>query len=42
VLFEYEEMSLAEIAEVAGCDPGTISARLHRARARLRKMLGEP
>jgi RNA polymerase sigma-70 factor (ECF subfamily) len=42
VLFEYEEMSLAEIAEVAACDPGTISARLHRARVRLRKLLGEP
>ena len=41
VLFEYEEMSLAEIAEVAGCDAGTVSARLHRARAGLRKMLGE-
>jgi len=42
VLFEYEEMSLAEIAEIAGCDPGTVSARLHRARTRLRRMLGEP
>jgi RNA polymerase sigma-70 factor, ECF subfamily len=36
ILFEYEEMSLAEIAEVAGADVGTIKSRLHRARERLR------
>jgi RNA polymerase sigma-70 factor, ECF subfamily len=41
VLFEYEEMSLAEIAGVTGADPGAVSARLHRARERLRKLLGE-
>src|SRR5262245_34334161 len=36
ILFEYEEMSLAEIAEVAGADIGTVKSRLHRARERLR------
>jgi RNA polymerase sigma-70 factor (ECF subfamily) len=40
VLFEYEEMSLAEIATVCGVDVGTIKARLHRARERLRRELG--
>jgi RNA polymerase sigma-70 factor (ECF subfamily) len=40
VLFEYEEMSLAEAAAVCGTDVGTIKARLHRARERLRRELG--
>jgi RNA polymerase sigma-70 factor, ECF subfamily len=40
VLFEYEEMTLAEIAQIADADPGTISARLHRAREGLRRLLG--
>ncbi|MBO0726850.1 MAG: RNA polymerase sigma factor [Blastocatellia bacterium] len=39
ILFEYEEMSLAEIAEVAGADVGTVKSRLHRARERLRVAL---
>ena len=39
VLFEYEELSLAEIAEIVGADVGTVKARLHRARERLRKTL---
>jgi RNA polymerase sigma-70 factor (ECF subfamily) len=39
VLFEYEEMSLAEIARVAETDVGTIKSRLHRARERLRHTL---
>ena len=39
VLFEYEEMDLAEIATVAGCDVGTVKSRLHRARERLRRTL---
>jgi RNA polymerase sigma-70 factor (ECF subfamily) len=39
ILFEYEELSLAEIAEVAGADVGTVKSRLHRARARLRAAL---
>lgn len=39
VLFEYEELSLAEIAEVVGADVGTVKARLWRAREGLRKTL---
>ena len=39
VLFEYEEMSLADIASVAGCDVGTVKSRLHRARESLRRAL---
>jgi RNA polymerase sigma-70 factor (ECF subfamily) len=39
VLFEYEGVSLAEIASLAGVDVGTVSARLHRARTALRKRL---
>ncbi|HVF56937.1 MAG TPA: RNA polymerase sigma factor [Pyrinomonadaceae bacterium] len=39
ILFEYEEMSLAEIAAVVGTDTGTIKSRLHRARGRLRRSL---
>jgi RNA polymerase sigma-70 factor (ECF subfamily) len=41
VLFEYEEMTLAEIAEVAGVTEATVSARLSRARERLRAWLVE-
>jgi RNA polymerase sigma-70 factor (ECF subfamily) len=39
VLFEYEEMSLAEIALITDADIGTIKSRLHRARERLRRSL---
>ena len=39
ILFEYEELSLAEIAEIAGADIGTVKSRLYRARQRLRIML---
>ena len=39
VLFEYEELSLAEIAEVVGADVNAVKARLFRARASLRKSL---
>ncbi len=39
VLFEYEELSLAEIAEVVGADVGTVKARLARARENLRRQL---
>ncbi len=39
VLFEYEEMSLVEIATIADADIGTIKSRLHRARERLRRSL---
>lgn len=39
VLFEFEELSLDEIAMIAGCDAGAVKSRLHRARARLRRSL---
>ena len=39
ILFEYEELSLADIAVVAQTDVGTIKSRLHRARHRLRRLL---
>jgi RNA polymerase sigma-70 factor (ECF subfamily) len=39
VLFEYEELSLAEVAAVVGADVGTVKSRLHRARGRLRRAL---
>ncbi len=39
VLFEYEELSLAEIAAIVEADTGTIKSRLGRARANLRRML---
>ncbi|MEP6719372.1 MAG: RNA polymerase sigma factor [bacterium] len=39
VLFEYEGISLNEIASMVGSDVGAVKARLHRARGRLRKTL---
>jgi RNA polymerase sigma-70 factor (ECF subfamily) len=39
VLFEYEEMSLADIASACEVDVGTVKSRLHRARERLRRAL---
>jgi RNA polymerase sigma-70 factor (ECF subfamily) len=39
ILFEYEELSLAEIARVVEADVGTVKSRLHRARERLRRTL---
>ena len=39
VLFEYQEMSLADIAAVCEVDVGTVKSRLHRARERLRRTL---
>lgn len=39
VLFEYQEMSLADIASVCDVDVGTVKSRLHRARERLRRAL---
>jgi RNA polymerase sigma-70 factor (ECF subfamily) len=39
VLFEYEEMSLVEVAAVVDADIGTVKSRLHRARERLRRVL---
>jgi RNA polymerase sigma-70 factor (ECF subfamily) len=39
VLFEYEQMSLADIAATCEIDVGTVKSRLHRARERLRRTL---
>jgi RNA polymerase sigma-70 factor (ECF subfamily) len=39
VLFEFEELSLEEIAALVSCDAGAVKSRLHRARARLRRTL---
>jgi RNA polymerase sigma-70 factor, ECF subfamily len=39
VLFEYEELSLDEIAAITGAEVGAVKARLHRARESLRKRL---
>jgi RNA polymerase sigma-70 factor (ECF subfamily) len=36
VLFEYEDLSLAEIAAIVGADSGTVKSRLFRAREKLR------
>ena len=38
-MFEYEELTLAEIAAITGADVCTIKARLYRARQQLRKLL---
>ena len=39
ILFEYEGLSLNEVAEIAGTDAGVIKARLYRAREGMRRML---
>ena len=39
VLFEFEGLSLEEVAALSGCDPGTVKSRLYRARERLRRAL---
>jgi RNA polymerase sigma-70 factor (ECF subfamily) len=39
VLFEYEDLSLAEIADVVGADPNAVKQRLFRAREKLRARL---
>jgi RNA polymerase sigma-70 factor (ECF subfamily) len=39
ILFEYEGLSLNEVADVAGTDVGAIKARLYRAREGMRRML---
>ena len=39
ILFEYEDLSLEEIAQAAGVDIGAVKARLHRARETLRRRL---
>jgi len=39
ILFEYEDLSLEEIAQAAGIEIGAVKARLHRARETLRRRL---
>jgi RNA polymerase sigma-70 factor (ECF subfamily) len=39
ILFEYEELSLNEIAEITGADVGAVKGRLYRARERLKSIL---
>jgi RNA polymerase sigma-70 factor (ECF subfamily) len=39
VLFQYEGVTLEEIAQIVGADVGTVKSRLHRARERLRRAL---
>jgi RNA polymerase sigma-70 factor (ECF subfamily) len=39
ILFEYEGVTLEELAQIVAADVGTVKARLHRARARLRRSL---
>jgi RNA polymerase sigma-70 factor, ECF subfamily len=39
ILFEYDDLSLAEIAAVVGADTGTVKSRLFRAREKLRARL---
>ncbi len=39
ILFEYEELSLAEVAAVVGVETGVVKSRLHRARRNLRQLL---
>jgi len=41
ILFEYEELSLAEVAAIVGADVGTVKGRLFRARERLRQELAQ-
>ena len=40
VLFEYEGLSLNDIAEITGADVGAVKGRLYRARERLKRVLG--
>jgi len=39
VLFEYENQSMAEIAETLGCTPKAVENRLYRARQQLKRVL---
>jgi RNA polymerase sigma-70 factor (ECF subfamily) len=39
ILFEYEGVTLEELAQIVAADVGTVKSRLHRARVRLRKSL---
>lgn len=40
LLFEFDELSYTDIAQVVGCSPRGVETRLTRARARLRSALG--
>ncbi|GLY31452.1 SigE family RNA polymerase sigma factor [Kineosporia sp. NBRC 101731] len=42
VLAYLEDRSVKEVAEIMGCAEGTAKAHLHKARARLARILGEP
>lgn len=39
ILFEYEGVTLEELAQIVAADVGTVKSRLHRARERLRRVL---
>jgi RNA polymerase sigma-70 factor (ECF subfamily) len=39
ILFQYEELPLEEIATILDIDVGAVKSRLHRARARLKRIL---
>lgn len=39
ILFQYEELPLEEIAAILGIEIGAVKSRLHRARARLKRIL---
>jgi RNA polymerase sigma-70 factor (ECF subfamily) len=39
ILFQYEELPLEEIGTILGIDIGAVKSRLHRARARLKRIL---
>jgi RNA polymerase sigma-70 factor (ECF subfamily) len=41
ILYEFEELSLSDIAAIAQTDVGSIKSRLHRARNRLRMLLAQ-
>lgn len=40
-LFALEDMDMASVATVMGCAPGTVRVHVHRARQRLRELLGQ-
>lgn len=39
ILFQYEELPLEEVAAILGIEIGAVKSRLHRARARLKRIL---
>jgi len=41
VLFYFEDLPVAEVAEIMGCAPATARVHLHRARSRLGELLDE-